>query len=131
MKIQYCINIEGDESKLHALNRRFVDALGGNIFERKSSGYPLANSRLHYWKSKKFDSTLQRVSHDLISLLQSITDLSPCDKEINVTVVLVARCREESERPGLHLSAELIHLLGTLGASLDYDIVHDLNDLSS
>jgi hypothetical protein len=123
MKIQYYIRIEGDKSRLHALSRHFAGVLDGNIVERRSTGHPLANTNLFYWGSKKVDSTFENLSHDLASLLQSVVDLPHLDTEMNVTVVVVATCHEESEQPGLYLTAELVRLMGALGASLDYDIV--------
>jgi hypothetical protein len=128
MKIQYYIRIEGEKSKLHALSQDFVDVLDGNIVERKSTGYPLADSGLFYWMSKRFDSTFENLSNDLTSFLQSIVDLSHLDTEMKVTVVVVATCYEESERPGLYLEPELIRLMGMLGTSLDYDIAPYLGD---
>ena len=128
MKIQYYIRIEGDRARLHALSQDFGDILDGNIVERRSTGYPLVDSSLFYWTSKKADSTFDNLSNDLIAFLQSAIGLSHLDMKVKVTVVVVAICHEESDRPGLYLGAELIRLMGELDASLDYDIVPHLGD---
>lgn len=128
MKTQYYIRIEGDETKLYALNKRFAGVLIGDVVERRSTGYPLVECRPYYWASKRLESTFENLSYDLASLLQSIVDLRGPGSEVEITVVVAATCRKESERPGLYLAAEPIRLMGVMGASLDYDIVPHLGD---
>lgn len=128
MKIQYYIRIEGEESRLQALGHDLAGKLDGNISRRRSTGYPLADSQLSYWMSKKIDSTIESLSCDLISFLQPVVELPHIDKGVRVTVVVVATCHEEGEQPGLYLAAELVHLMGKIGADLDYDVVPFLGD---
>jgi hypothetical protein len=128
MKIQYYIRIEGDKPKLRLLSQDFAGVLDGNVVDRRGTGHPLVDSGLSYWASRKVDSTFENLSRDLTSFLQAVINLSPLDTGLNVTVVVVATCHEESERPGIYLEAELIRLMGMLGASLDYDVVPYLGD---
>ena len=123
MTIQFYIRIEGVESRLDAIPQDFLEALGGGFVGRKSSGQPLANSRLRYWMSSKVESTFESLAADLIVFLRRVLDLPRVDAQLEVTVVVVAAFDEEGERPGFYLGAELVRLIGVLGASIDYDVV--------
>ncbi|NKJ21572.1 hypothetical protein FHW85_002084 [Dyella sp. SG609] len=123
MMIQFYIRIEGVESRLDAIPQDFLGALGGGFVERRGSGRPLTNSRLRYWMSSKVESTFESLAADLIVFLRRVLDLPRVDAELEVTVVVVAACHEDDERPGFYLGAELVRLIGLLGASIDYDVV--------
>mgnify|MGYP001277097515 CR=1 FL=1 len=124
--------IDGDQFDADEFQRNLSPGLIGSVQSRKRFTSGVVEHFGKYWESEVKDSIFDHPEEELVNLFVRYKHellRARAEKASRIVGEIVATYRNLDEARGFYLSHEMIQLLAQLSASIDIDIVRDLEGI--